>query len=164
MNLGFFYQRFSSPIATKPISSETRKAERWSVANHGSIGDSCLWLFRGCPRGPRVGCETRCPRRTVPNLPAETPLSNPSVSKNRQPPPEKIPTMERINRRHSSCLWIQILGVETYLLLPDMQGDRRDLPRQRQACHLWPDAFGQQCGVELLKRTGLCERRRSPQP
>ena len=71
-DLGFFYQRFSSPIATKPISSETRKAERWSGANHGSIGDSWPMAFSGCPRGPRVGCETRCPRRTVPNLPAET--------------------------------------------------------------------------------------------
>ena len=61
-DLGFFYQRFSSPIATKPISSETRKAERWSGANHGSIGDSWPMAFSGCPRGPRVGCETKCPR------------------------------------------------------------------------------------------------------
>jgi hypothetical protein len=71
-DLGFFYQRFSSPVATKPISSETRKAERWSGANHGSIGDSWPMAFSGCPRGPRVGWETRCPRRTVPNFTVET--------------------------------------------------------------------------------------------
>jgi hypothetical protein len=68
-DLGFFYQRFSSPIATKP---ETRKAERWSCANHGCIGDSWPIAFSGCPRGPRVGCETTCPRHIVPNLSAET--------------------------------------------------------------------------------------------
>jgi len=51
-DLGFFYQRFSLPFATKPISSETRKAEWWSGANHGSIGDSWPIAFSGCPRGP----------------------------------------------------------------------------------------------------------------
>src|SRR5579864_8596525 len=71
-DLGFFYQRFSSPVATKPISSETRKAERWSGANHGSIGDSWPIAFSGYPRGPRVACETKCPRHILPNLSAET--------------------------------------------------------------------------------------------
>jgi glucose dehydrogenase len=28
--------------------------------------------FSGCPRGPRVGCETTCPRHIVPNFSAET--------------------------------------------------------------------------------------------
>ena len=69
---GFFYQRFPSPVATKPISSETRKAERWSGANHGSIGDSWPIAFSGCPRGPRVGSETKCPRHILPNFSAET--------------------------------------------------------------------------------------------
>ena len=90
-DLGFFYQRFSSPIATKPISSETRKAERWSGANHGSIGDSWPIAFSGCPRGPRVGCETTCPRHIAPNFTAET-RSRTRVSRGTQrPPPEKIP-------------------------------------------------------------------------
>jgi hypothetical protein len=90
-DLGFFYQRFSSPIATKPISSETRKAERWSGANHGSIGDSWPMAFSGCPRGPRVGCETRCPRHIAPNLSAET-RSRTRVSREPDGPPlEKIP-------------------------------------------------------------------------
>ena len=47
-----------------------------------------------------------------------------------------------LDQRHSSCLWFQILGVETDSFLPDVQGNRRDLPRQRQACHPWLDAFG----------------------
>jgi len=55
---------FHRLFATKPVSSETSKAERWSGANHGSIGDSWPIAFSGCPRGPRVGCETGVPRGT----------------------------------------------------------------------------------------------------
>ena len=63
---------FHRLFATKPVSSETSKAERWSGANHGSIGDSWPIAFSGYPRGPRVVCETECPRHIVPNLSAET--------------------------------------------------------------------------------------------
>jgi hypothetical protein len=104
-DLGFFYQRFSSPIATKPISSETRKAERWSGANHGSIGDSWPIAFSGCPRGPRVGCETKRPRHIVPNLSAET-RSRTRVSR-REPTAtteKNFPRWSGLGPRHSSCL------------------------------------------------------------
>jgi hypothetical protein len=63
-DLGFLYQRFSSPVATKPVSSETSKAERRSSGVHSSIRDSWSIAFSGYPRGPRVGCETKCPRHT----------------------------------------------------------------------------------------------------
>ncbi len=63
---------FHRLFATKPVSSETSKAERWSGANHGSIGDSWPIAFSGYPRGPRVGCETKCPRHILPNFSAET--------------------------------------------------------------------------------------------
>src|ERR1700756_3674085 len=59
-------------LATKPVSSETSKAERRSSGVHSSIWDSWPIAFSGYPRGPRVGCETTCPRHTAPNLPAET--------------------------------------------------------------------------------------------
>jgi hypothetical protein len=52
-------------FATKPVSSETNKAERWSSGDHSSIGDSWPIAFSGYPRGPRVGCETECPRHTA---------------------------------------------------------------------------------------------------
>jgi hypothetical protein len=42
---------------------------------------------------------------------------------------------QTLSQRRSSCLLFQIVGVETYLLLPDDQGDRGNLPRQSQACH-----------------------------
>jgi hypothetical protein len=63
---------FHRLFATRPFSSETSKAERCSGANHGSIGDSWPIAFSGCPRGPRVLCETKCPRHILPNLSAET--------------------------------------------------------------------------------------------
>ena len=59
-------------FATKPIGSETSKAERRSVGDHSSIRDSWPIAFSGYPRGPTVGCETRCPKHAAPNLPAET--------------------------------------------------------------------------------------------
>ena len=129
-DLGFFYQRFSLPIATKPVSSETRKAERWSGANHGSMGDSWPIAFSGCPRGPRVGCETRSPRPpclTYQLRLALEPecLQNPTTTARR-----RSPGWSGLGRRHSSCLWFQIVGVEAHSLLPDVQGDRRNLARQ----------------------------------
>jgi hypothetical protein len=42
---------------------------------------------------------------------------------------------QTLSQRRSSCLWFQIVGVETYLLLPDDQSDRGNLPGQGQACH-----------------------------
>ena len=63
---------FHRLFATRPFSSETSKAERWSGANHGSIGDSWPIAFSGYPRGPRVVWETKCPRPILPNLSAET--------------------------------------------------------------------------------------------
>ena len=63
---------FHRVLATKPVSSETSKAERRSSGVHSSIWDSWPIAFSGYPRGPRVGCETMCPRHTAPNLSAET--------------------------------------------------------------------------------------------
>src|SRR5271170_168429 len=40
--------------------------------DHSSIRDSRPIAFSGYPRGPRVACETRCPKHAAPNLPAET--------------------------------------------------------------------------------------------
>jgi hypothetical protein len=45
---------FHRLFATKPVSSETSKAEQWSSGDHGSIWDSWPIAFSGYPRGPRV--------------------------------------------------------------------------------------------------------------
>ena len=68
----FITSGFHRFFATKPVSSETIKADRWSSGDHGSIWDSWPIAFSGYPRGPRVRSETRCPRHSAPNISAET--------------------------------------------------------------------------------------------
>src|ERR1700730_10612599 len=115
---------FHRLFATKPVSSETSKAERWSGANHGSIGDSWPIAFSGYPRGPSVLCETKCPRHILPNLSAET-RSRTRVSRepggHRQ---RRSPGWSGLDQRHSSCLWIQIFGVEVHTLLSSIRPTR----------------------------------------
>ena len=82
-------------FATKPVCSETSKPERRSNGDHSSIWDSWPMAFSGYPRGPRVGCETRCPKHAAPNKSAET-RSRTRVS--REPDSHrqrKYPEMER---------------------------------------------------------------------
>jgi len=139
---GFLYQRFSSLFATKPVSSETSKAERAQSGDHSSIRDSWPIAISGYPRGPRVGCETTCPRHTAPNLPAET-RSRTRVSRepdgHRQ---RRSPGWSGLDPRHSSCLWFQMLGVEAHSFLPHQQNNRGDLPGQGQSRHLRPHPLG----------------------
>jgi len=76
--------------------------------------------------------------------------SNPSVSRTRQLPPGIVPQVERtLCQRRSSCLLFQIVGVETYLLLPNDQRDRGNLPRQGQARHRGLPSLSQQGLVEI---------------
>src|SRR5260370_37484418 len=59
--------------------------------------------------------------------------------------------MERtLSQRRSSCLWFQIVGVETYLLFPHDQGDRGNLPRQGQAGHRGLPPLGEQSFIEIV--------------
>src|ERR1700692_2307618 len=61
--------------------------------------------------------------------------------------------MERtLCQRRSSCLLFQIVGVETYLLLPHDQRDRGNLPRQGQARHRGLPSLSQQSLVEIVQR------------
>src|SRR6201993_5637319 len=129
-------------FATKPVSSETSKAERRSSGDHGSIRDSWPIAFSGYPRGPRVRCETTCPRHTAPKISPET-RSRTRVS--REPDGHRqreSPRWSGLDQRHSSCLWFQILGVEAHSLLPYDQRDRGNFARQRKTCHFRPHAFG----------------------
>src|ERR1700676_2144782 len=150
---GFSLSDFHCLFATKPVCSETSKAEPRSSGDHSSIRDSWPIAFSGYPRGPRVGCETRCPKHAAPNLSAET-RSRTRVSRepdgHRQ---RRSPGWSGLDQRHSSCLWFQIFGVEAHSFLPYDQYDRGNLSRQGQACHLRSHAFGHQGRVELLERT-----------
>ena len=124
---GFLYQRFSSTVRDEASQFGNQQSRTVVSANHGSIGDSWPIAFSGYPRGPRVGCETRCPRHTAPNLSAET-RSRTRVSRepdgHRQ---RRSPAGSGLDPRHSSCLWFQMLGVEAHSSLPDDQYDRGNL-------------------------------------
>ena len=56
-------------------------------------------------------------------------------------------------RARSSCLWLQLFGVEGFSFLPDPQRDGGDLARQREPCHLRPHALGQQPEVDVAKHS-----------
>src|ERR1039457_6269228 len=58
-------------------------------------------------------------------------------------------------REHSSCLWVQITGVEANSFLPDDQGDRCDFACQAQPRHLGPYSFADLSSVKLLERPAL---------
>ncbi len=65
---------------------------------------------------------------------------------------EWFPGRERtLCQRRSSCLLFQMFGVETYLLLPDDQRDRGNLPRQGKTRHRWLPPFGEQGFVEIVE-------------
>src|ERR1700675_4820265 len=49
-------------------------------------------------------------------------------------------------------------GAQTYPLLPNVQGDRRDLARQREARHRWLHASGNASLVEILERSAAGSR------
>jgi len=141
-NWVFSNSGFHRLFATKPVSSETSKAERWSSGNHGSLWDSWPIAFSGYPRGPRVGSETGCPRHTAPNKSGET-RSRTKVSReptgHRQ---RRSPTWSGFDQRHSSCLWFQMIGVEAHPFLPHNQNNGGNLPGQGQPRHLWPHTLG----------------------
>src|ERR1700730_1114134 len=104
--------------------------------------------FLDCPRGHRVPPETPCLKHG-PDLSGGYFPSNPSVS--RQLPPGIVSQVERtLCQRRSSCLLFQIVGVETYLLLPNDQRDRGNLPRQGQARHRGLPSLSQQSLVEIV--------------
>ena len=59
--LGFLYQRFSSLLRDEACQFRNQQSRTVvKFGDHSSIWDSWPIAFSGCPRGPRVGCETRC--------------------------------------------------------------------------------------------------------
>src|SRR4030095_7783868 len=97
----------------------------------------------------RLGCSTHGPDFSGCYFPSKS-----SVSRARRSPPGNgsLGIERTLSQRRSSCLLFQIVGVETYLLLPDDQRDRGNLPRQGQACHRGLPSLGQQSLVEIVQR------------
>src|ERR1700719_4659251 len=120
---------------------------------HGPIRDSWPMAFFDCPRGHRVDSETRVFSSTGLTSPVATSPRNRASQEPMAIAEKWFPGMEQtLRQRRSSCLWFQIVGVETYLLLPDDQRDRGNLPRQGQACHRGLPPLSQQSLVEIVQR------------
>ena len=77
------------------------------VGDHSSIWDSWPMAFSGYPRGPRVGCETGCPKHTAPNLSAET-RSRTRVS--REPTGHRQRRFSRMERTRSKTLKLFVVS------------------------------------------------------
>ena len=133
---GIVAQRLGIPLAAVFIACSRRsrtvpkptKPNRGQVGDHSSIGDFSPIAVSGYPRGPRVGCETTCPRHTL-RLTNRLRLAlEPSVPRTRRPPPKNSPARGVFDPRHSSCLSFQMLGVEAHSSLPHDQNNGGNLP------------------------------------
>ena len=114
--LDFHSQRFSSLLRNEACPFRNQQAVRWSDGDHSSIWDSWPIAFSGHPRGPRVVCETECPRHAAPNFSAET-RSRTRVSRepngHRQ---RKILRMERIRSETLKLFVVSDVGRRSTLL------------------------------------------------
>src|SRR5215472_19228571 len=61
---------------------------------------------------------------------------------------------DRLSSRCSSCLLFQMLGVETFSFLANLQSNRRNLMRQCEKGHGQLDSASDASGVEILKGAG----------
>src|ERR1700758_994801 len=113
-----------------------------------------LWLFRVVREG--LGSAVRLSARGTSCLTYQLRLAlEPECLENRTATARKNPGLGGLGRKHSSCLWFQMLGVEADSFLPNDQRDRCNFTRQSKTRHLRSHPLGQQGRVELLERTGL---------
>src|ERR1700693_5137741 len=112
-----------------PISCEARQAKRWlSVPTIILCEARGLWLFwvirGGIGLTRRLGADssTRTPNERMDTLPRTR------ASQNRWVTTEASNLGDHLSSvRRSSCLWLQLFGVVTFLLLPKCQSNGRDL-------------------------------------
>src|SRR6516162_1910113 len=101
------------PLArVKGIVCSLKKRGTEKIAKKDLTGPTLLEIS-GYPRGPRVACETTCPKHTAPNKPAET-LSRTKVSRepdgHRQ---RRSPGWSGLDQRHSS--WNVLQNIPAFI-------------------------------------------------
>src|SRR5271166_2226657 len=116
---------------------------RTTQQSHSAAPRRGTMALLGCPRGHMVAHETECLTR-----PGYSP-SNPSAQ-NQSTVADMTPEWSFGSVR-SSCLWLQIFGVERFSFLPNMQSDGRDLTRQGQPGQLGLHPLPQKVFVEPAK-------------
>ena len=86
--------------------------------------------FFGYPRGHRIDPETRCcmQQHTKCLMSAWMLSLEPERRRTNGPPPWHEDLADPLSSvRHSSCLRLQLFGVEMFLLFPECQSNGRDL-------------------------------------
>ena len=163
--LGFLYQRFSSLLRDEACQFRNQQSRTVvKFGDHSSIWDSWPIAFSGYPRGPRVGCETGCPRHAAPNFTAET-RSRTRVSRepdgHRQ---RRSPEMERTRSETLKLFVVSDIGRRSTLLSStrstrswQSSWPRSDAPSPA-GCP-WPATL---CRTPETDR--VCSRPRSPRP
>jgi hypothetical protein len=164
-DLGFLYQRFSSLLRDDACQFRNQQSRTVvKFGDHSSIRDSWPIAFSGYPRGPRVGCETGCPRHTAPNLSAET-RSRTRVSREPlRPSPEKSPEMERTRSETLKLFVVSDVGRRSSLL--------SSTPSTRWWQSSWPTLDAPSLAscpwsatrCRTLETDPVCSRPRSPRP
>src|SRR2546428_9966611 len=94
--------------------------------------------FLGYPRGHRIDPETRrcMPQHTKCLMSAWILSLEPEHRRTDGPPPRHEHLGAPLSSvRRSSCVWLQLFGVETFLLLPDCQSNGRVLAAYGQSRH-----------------------------
>ena len=138
-------------LQTEPWSLDAKRSKEQRRPLFGVDGEGLFkndltgptLLEISCHLGEGLGSGVRLGARSTQRLTNRLRLAlEPECLENPRPPPERIPGMERIRSRHSSCLWFQILGVEAYSSLPYDPYDGGHLSCQGQPCHLRSHAFG----------------------
>src|SRR6201987_376503 len=128
-------------LATRPVSSETSKAERGQVATIVLSGTRGPWLFlvirEGLESGVRLGARSTQRLTNQLRLALEQEgLENP------RPPPEKYPGMERTRSETLKLFVVSDIGRRSLPSLPYDPYDGGHLSCQGQPCHLRSHPFG----------------------
>src|ERR1035438_6519502 len=114
----------------KPAWTSTLLINALLSAHHHPMGGSRPMAFLGYPRGHRIDPETRCcmQQHTERLMSAWILSLEPEHRRTRWPPPRHQNLGDHLSSvRRSSCLWLQLFCVETFLLLPECQSNGRDL-------------------------------------
>jgi len=85
------------------------------------------YSFFGCPRGPRVGCETGCPRHAAPNFSVETHSRTECLKNPTDHRLESFQGMERTPETLKLFVVSDVGASEADSFLPDDQCDRCNL-------------------------------------
>jgi hypothetical protein len=121
---GRFARQFGVPVPPVFIASLRRsrsvpkptKPNRGQIGDHSSIRDFSPIAFSGYPRGPRVGCETTCPKRTLRLTNQLRRALEPECLENRTATARGDPGMERIRSKTLKLFVVSDDGRQSTLL------------------------------------------------